>query len=323
MKKVLITGVAGLIGSHLLDELLKKKYRVTGIDDMSAGRIDNIRHNLDNKNFKLVKGDILDKGLFKNLKGNFDYIVHLAASKKSEEKRDVLRSLGVNTEGTQNVFEFARRRGGKVVFASTSDVYGRSKDIPFREDSDLVLGPPTAKRWAYAAAKLYSEQVAFAYNKEFGVPMTVLRYFGAFSARSSFTWSGGHVPLFIDAVLKDEEIVIHGDGKQTRSMVYALDLVKGTMLAMESPKSDGEIFNIGGDEEMSVVESARLIHKIAHTSRPLKLKFIPAKKVFGTYREIQRRVPDLKKARKILGYRPEIGFVRGLKLTIEERKACI
>ncbi len=323
MKKVLITGVAGMIGSHLLDSLLGTGYKVTGIDNLKVGRMPNIKHNLDNINFKFVKCDILDPKKLERAAGDIDTIVHLAASKKIDEKGDAFNTLRINAEGTRNVLEIARKRRAKVILASTSDVYGVSRDLPFKEDGNLVIGPPTAKRWAYAASKIYAEQLAFAYFKEFNVPVVVLRYFGSFSPRASFSWSGGHVPLFIDAILNDKEVLIHGDGKQTRSMAYVDDVVRGTVLAMESPKAAGEIFNIGNDEEMSVADTAYLIHKIAATGKRLKIKFIPHKRIFGTYEEITRRVPDLRKAKAVLGYRPGVKITDGIRLTIEERRRSL
>jgi UDP-glucose 4-epimerase len=216
--------------------------------------------------------------------------------------------------------KLARALKSKVIFGSTSDVYGMSEDLPFREDGDLVLGPSMIKRWSYAVSKLYGEQMAFAFYKEFGVPAVILRYFGAFSERSSFSWSGGHVPLFIDAVLKDQEVIVHGDGKQTRSMGHVSDLVSGTLLAMEREEAVGEIINIGNDEELSVIDTARLIHRVANTGRPLRIRYVPFKEVFGLYKDIQRRLPDLSKARRLLGFKPRISLRKAVEMTIAERR---
>jgi UDP-glucose 4-epimerase len=316
MKKVLITGAAGMIGSHLSDELLRKGYKVVGMDNLAVGRIENVEHNLKDRNFKFIRVDILDIDAVKSAAKNMDIIVHLAASKKIGEDRSAFKTLTVNAEGTRNVFEAAKKRRIKVIFASTSDVYGNSNDLPFKEDGKLVIGSPTAKRWAYAASKIYCEQLAFAYYKEFKVPIVILRYFGGFSPRASFSWSGGHVPVFIKAVLNNRPVMIHGSGKQTRSMAYVDDLIAGTVLAMESSRAVGEIFNIGNDEETAVIETARLIKEISGRTK-VPVKFIPFKKVFGDYAEIMRRVPDLSKAKKILGYQPTISLREGIKRTIE------
>lgn len=320
MRNVLITGVAGMIGSHLLDALLRDGYRVTGMDSLSVGKMDNIRHNLPNKSFKFIKADILDQKSLKDASNGADMIIHLAARKKIAEDGDALNTLRVNCEGTKNVFEAARKEKIKVIFASTSDVYGVSQDLPFKEGGNLLIGPPTAKRWAYAVSKLYGEQLALTYYKELGVPASVIRYFGCFSPRSSFTWSGGHIPVFIEAVLADREVIIHGDGTQTRSMGYIDDIVYGTMLAMKKPGAAGEIINIGNDEEISVINSAYLIHKVAQTGKRLKIKFIPHRKIFGDYKDIMRRIPDLSKAKKLLGYVPRVSFEEAIKKVIDVRK---
>lgn len=319
-KIVLITGVAGMIGSHLADKLLERRYRVIGVDNLKVGTIKNIEHNLKKKNFKFKKCDILDAGTLRQAAKGVNTIIHLAASKKIGQSGDAFKTLTVNADGTRNILEIAKKEKVKTVLASTSDVYGMSKDLPFRESGALVIGPATAKRWAYAASKIYAEQLAFAYHKEFGVPIVVLRYFGGFSHRASVSWSGGHIPLFINAVLNDKEIIIHGDGSQTRSMAYVDDLVNGTILAMENTKAIGEIFNIGNDEEMSVIDSARLIYRIAGTGKKLRLRFIPFRKIFGSYEEIERRVPDLTKASRVLGYRPAVSLREGIEMTVERYK---
>jgi len=317
---ILVTGVAGMIGSHLLDELLRKGYNVIGIDNLSYGSLENIRHNLDHKNFKFYKVDILDYETLKILGRDINTIIHLAAFKKIGEKDLSMPTFSTNGKGTENIFEIAKMWGCKVVFASTSDVYGMSPDLPLNEDGDLLLGPSMIKRWSYAVSKLYGEQLAFAYHHDFKVPVVVIRYFGGFSPRSSFAWSGGHVPIFLRAILNDEEVVVHGDGSQTRSMGFVTDLVTGTVLALENEKAVGEIINIGNDEELSVIDTAKLIHQIANTGKELKIKFVPMSDVFGKYKDIMRRIPDLSKAKKLLGYQPKVKLADAIKETIKEIK---
>ena len=317
-QKVLITGVAGMIGSHLLDALLQKPdYEVIGIDDFSFGKQENISHNLRHPGFKFYRISVTDFESLKVLGKDIDIIVHLAAVKKISESDSAMQTLTVNTKGTEYVFEVAKMWGAKVVFASTSDVYGMSHDLPLAENGDLLLGPSMIKRWSYAVSKLYGEQIAFAYFKDFQVPTVVLRYFGAFSPRSSFSWSGGHIPIFIRAILNDEAVVIHGDGTQTRSMAFVDDVISGTVSAMQAEAAVGEIINLGNNEEMSVIDCARLIHTTADTGRPLKIKHIPFSEVFGEYKDIMRRVPDLSKALRILGYRPRVTTEQAIRKTIE------
>ena len=319
----LVTGVAGMIGSHLLDALLERGYRVTGIDNLSYGKLENIEHQLGNPAFAFYPVDILDLEGLGAAARKADVIVHLAAVKKIPETHSSMSTLKVNAKGTEHVLEVARTRRKKVIFASTSDVYGMSADLPFREDGDLLLGPTLIKRWSYAVAKLYGEQLAFAYHYDYGVPVVVLRYFGGFSPRSSLAWSGGHIPIFIHAVLNDQEVVIHGDGTQTRSMAYVDDLVEGTVLAMESPQAVGQIINLGNAEELSVLDAARLIHRLADTGKPLKLKFVPFREIFGDYRDITRRLPDLSKARRLLGYEPKVSMEDAIRLCLREARAAM
>lgn len=307
-KKILVTGVCGLIGSHLLDVLLAEGHSVTGVDDLSFGKMRNIGSACSHPRFRFFKMDVCRIHEQARKLGRFDVIFHLAAVKKVSEKDPVIPTSIVNATGTESVMKLASLHKTLVILGSTSDVYGLSPEIPFREDGLSLIGSSTAKRWAYAISKLQAEHIALGYYKDFGVPAVILRYFGAFSERSSDSWSGGHIPLFIHAVLKGESVVIHGDGKQTRSMAHVDDLVRGTCLAMQRPAAVGEIINIGNDEEVSVIQSARMIHRLSGVRRPLKIRFVPMKNVFGSYQEISRRVPDLSKAKKLLGYRPSVTF---------------
>ncbi len=317
-KSVLVTGVAGMIGSHLSEVLLKLGYSVIGIDDLSYGNVSNLAFSMNDPNFRFYRVNILDFDTLKILGRDAEIIIHLAAVKKISEKDISLPTLLVNTKGTENVLETAKMWGCKVIFASTSDVYGMSPDLPLNEDGDLLLGPSLIRRWSYAVSKLYGEQLSFAYFHDHKVPVVVIRYFGGFSPRSSFAWSGGHVPLFIRAILEDKEVTIHGDGLQTRSMGFVSDLVDGTVLALENDIAIGEIINIGNDEELSVIETAKLIHRIAGTKHELKLKFVPLSEVFGKYKDILRRKPDLSKAKRILGYSPKVRLEDAVRLTIKE-----
>jgi UDP-glucose 4-epimerase len=317
-KKVLVTGVAGMIGSHLLDALLVSGYEVVGVDNLSFGKISNIEHNLCNPTFKFYELDVLNFEALKLYGKGVSVIIHLAAVKKIGEKELGMPTLMVNAKGTENILEIAKMYGSKVLFASTSDVYGMSPDLPLKEDGDLLIGPSMIKRWSYSVSKLYGEQLAFAYFQDYSVPVIVIRYFGGFSPRSSFAFSGGHIPIFIHAILNDQEVIVHGDGTQTRSMGFVSDLVNGTLLAMESEKAIGEIINIGNDEELSVIETARLIHELANTGKEIKIKFIPMTEVFGKYKDILRRIPDLTKAKKLLGFVPQTSLEKAIKMTIAE-----
>ena len=309
-----------MIGSHLLDEALQLGYHVTGIDNFSYGKKENISHNFEHPNFRLVEADIIDLPLLLEQSRGMDSIVHLAAVKKIGEKDASIPTLNVNAKGTENVLEAARINHCKVIFASTSDVYGMSPDLPLNENGDLLLGPSMIRRWSYAVSKLYGEQLSYAYFNDYKVPVVILRYFGGFSPRSSFAWSGGHIPIFIRAILNDEEVIVHGDGSQTRSMGFVTDLVHGTLLALASEKAVGEIINLGNDEELSVIDTAKMIHRIANTGKELKIKFVPMNEVFGQYKDIMRRIPDLAKAKKLLGFEPRMRLEDSIRITIESLK---
>ena len=307
-----------MIGSHLAEALLRKGYAITGIDDLSYGKLDNLSTVIDHPEFKFYRVNILDFDTLKILAKDVSTIVHLAAVKKIAEKDISLPTLMVNTKGTENVLEVAKMWGCKVVFASTSDVYGMSPDLPLNENGDLLIGPSMIKRWSYAVSKLYGEQLAFGYYNDHKVPVVIIRYFGGFSPRSNFAWSGGHVPIFIRAILNDEEVTVHGDGSQTRSMGFVTDLVDGTVLAIENENAVGELINIGNDEELSVLDTAKMIHEIANTGKPLKVKLVPMSEVFGKYKDIQRRIPDLQKAKTILGFQPKVKLRDAIRLTLQE-----
>ena len=254
-----------------------------------------------------------------NLIKKVDTIVHLAAIKKVTELQSSFATLDVNVTSTKIVLNGAKKYKKKVIFASTSDVYGISKKIPFKETEDLVIGQSLAKRWSYAVSKIYCEHLCYCYYKEFGVDVVILRYFGGFSHKSSFSWSGGHIPNFINQILNKKPVTIHGDGKQTRSMGHASDLAMGTYLSIRSKKAIGKIINIGNDEEISVIRTLKIILKEMRLSyKNINIKFIPQKKIYGNYKDLRRRKPSLKLARKILGYKPKIPLSKAIKMVINE-----
>ena len=319
--KIFITGVAGMLGSHLSEILLKKNHTVYGLDNLSVGTKINLKELIKNKKFKFIKADINNGKKINQLVKICDVTVHLAAKKKVTEIQSAYDTLITNVYPTKTILDAVKKYSKRLIFASTSDVYGISKKIPFKETGDLVLGQSLAKRWSYAASKIYCEHLCYSYYKDFKIKVTILRFFGGFSHKSSFSWSGGHIPLFIDKILQGKTILIHGDGKQTRSMGHAQDLAQGTYLAIISKKANGKIINIGNNEEVSVLGSVKLIAKEMKIKMAnIKIKFIEEQKIFGNYRDIRRRKPDLSLAKKILGYKPEITLKKAIKLVINEKK---
>jgi UDP-glucose 4-epimerase len=316
-KKILVTGVAGFLGSHLLDKLLTEGHKVVGIDNLSMGKLENISGHLDNKAFEFLPKDVTKLSTFQDLKKDFDCLVHLAAFKIPRYGKAV-DTLRINAKGSENVLEFARQVGCKCVLASTSDVYGRNPKVPFREDDDSVIGSSKVARWGYAVSKLFDEHLAFAYQDSFGIPVTLLRFFGSYGPRHHLSWWGGPQSVFIDAVLNDYEIPIHGDGLQTRSFTYVRDTIEGIYAAITKPEANGEIFNIGSTHEITILDLAKMIKGLCNTSREIKLKFIPYESFTGgKYEDVRRRVPDVSRCEEILGVKARVGLEEGLTRTIE------
>ena len=291
--KIIITGAAGLIGSHLVDRLLEEGHKIIAIDNLSFGNPNNSSIPLDN--IDLTKNGCLDK--FQNV----DIICHLAAYKKAPKNSinssDVMK---VNFKMMDNVLEYCSKTNTKLLFTSTSDVYGNSNT--FTEDEPLTIGPPNVERYSYALSKLHDEQLVLNMVNEGSVHATIARIFGCASPRSNKGWSGGHIPLFIDKALKNEDIIIHGDGSQTRSMSHAKDIVEGlNNMVNHISELNGEIYNLGTDEEMSVKDAAELIIKL--TNSKSKVIYQPQQEAFGNYREIKRRFANTNKAKIKFGYK--------------------
>lgn len=315
-QKILVTGVAGFLGSHLLDKLLANGHEVIGIDNLSMGKLENIASHFGNNAFRFLKNDVIETSTFRDLTRNFDSIVHLAAFKIPRYGKAV-DTLRINYHGAENVLEFARACGCKCVLASTSDVYGRNPKLPFNEEDDSVIGSSKVARWSYAVSKLFDEQLGFAYQESYNIPVTVLRFFGSYGPRHHLSWWGGPQSVFIDAILRDEEIPIHGDGLQTRSFCFVSDTIEGIYAALTKPQANGEIFNIGSNREITIIDLAKLIKQLSKTPGELKLKFIPYESFTGKkYEDVRRRVPDISRAEAILGVKPVVRLRDGLAQTI-------
>jgi len=291
--KIIVTGAAGLIGSHLVDKLLESNHHVIAIDNLSFG-------NINNCNFPLEKIDLTIPNCLSKFK-NIDIICHLAAYKKAPKNSinssDVMK---VNFKMMDNILEYCSKSTTKLLFTSTSDIYGNSNT--FTEDESLTIGPPNVERYSYALSKLHDEQLVLNMVNEGLVHATIARIFGCASPRSNKGWSGGHIPLFIDKALKDEDIIIHGDGSQTRSISHAKDIVEGlNNMVNYISELNGEIYNLGTDEEMSVKDAAELIIKL--TNSKSKIIYQPQQEAFGDYREIKRRFANTNKAKAKFEYK--------------------
>ncbi|MBU7587104.1 MAG: GDP-mannose 4,6-dehydratase [Nostoc sp. TH1S01] len=316
-RKILVTGVAGFLGSHLLDKLLASGHEVIGIDNLSMGKLENISHNFSNKGFQFLQKDVTEKTTFENLENDIDCIVHLAAFKIPRYGK-AIDTLKINYQGTENVLDLAQKLNCKCVLASTSDVYGRNPKIPFSEEDNSVIGPSTVSRWSYAVSKLFDEHLAFAYQESYGIPVVLLRFFGSYGPRHHLSWWGGPQSVFIEQVLNDGEITIHGDGLQTRSFTFVSDTVAGIYAATIKPEANGEIFNIGSNHEITILDLAKTIKRLSNTPGELKLKFIPYESFTGRkYEDVRRRVPDSSKCERILGVKAGVSLEEGLYRTIE------
>lgn len=317
MKHVLVTGVAGFLGSNLLERLLAQGHSVVGIDNLSMGRFENLNFALNDSRFRFLQEDAVDPSVFDRVIENIDVVVHLAAYKIPRYGK-AIDTLKINYHATENVLEFARKRNIKCVLASTSDVYGRNPNVPFSEEgSDSVIGSSLSPRWSYAVSKLFDEHLGLAYQDAYGFPVTLLRFFGSYGPRMPLSWWGGPPPVFIDAVLNGTVIPIHGDGKQTRSFTYVTDTIDGIYASMMRDEANGEILNIGSNEEITILELAKRIKKVSGTPGELKIEFIPYESFTGKkYEDVMRRVPDTSHSERILGVKAEVSLDEGLAETI-------
>jgi len=318
-KRILITGAAGFVGSNLAKALLRRGHHVTGIDNLNYGFMRNVEPLQQHSNFEFIVGDIANPLILNNVKT--DIVIHLA-SQKIPRYTNALRTLEENYLMLRNVVQKCIHDKAKIIFASTSDVYGKNPKIPFSETSDLVMGPTTVKRWAYALSKMYGEQYILANQDQYGLTYTITRFFGSYGINQNLTWWGGPQSVFIEKALRNEPIEIHGDGSQTRTFTYVDDTVNALVACVENSKSDNQIFNTGTvpDAEISIKDLAVLIWKLVNGeyAEP-KLNFIPYS-TFGNYEDVMRRVPDITKLRTELDFEPQWTLKAGLEKTIEWQK---
>ncbi|HTC92411.1 MAG TPA: SDR family NAD(P)-dependent oxidoreductase [Terriglobales bacterium] len=316
-KTVLVTGGAGFLGSHLCDALLSHGHRVIAVDDLSQGSYTNLAKASQHSNFSFHVLDIADREKLKEVSEGVEVFAHLAAF-KIPRYGDRIKTLLVNSEGCHNVLQLAAERKAKFVFTSTSDVYGKNPEIPFSETSASVIGSSTVPRWAYAVSKLFDEHLAFAFSEDHGIPITILRIFGSYGPRQHLSWWGGPQSVFIDSILRNQQIPIHGDGLQTRSFTFVSDTVSGILAALESDDANNQVINVGSTHEISIVDLARTIHRLCGSEEPLHLEFIPYKNISGReYEDVRRRVPDVSKAANLLGFKAQVSLEDGLSRTIE------
>jgi UDP-glucose 4-epimerase len=325
MKTIFITGAAGFLGSHLTDELLRKGHRVVGYDNMSHGHARNLELASRSPHFTFCQGDVCDMEAMRAAAAvdRLDIVIHLAAFKIPRYGK-ATETMLINSQGTLNALHLAVAHRAKFVITSTSDVYGKNPVLPFAEDGDSVLGPPTISRWAYAASKLFDEHLVLAMSEEKDIPATVIRIFGSYGPRQHLSWWGGPQSVFIDAVLRNQVIPIHGDGLQTRSFTYVADTVRGIAAVAEADCLNREIVNIGGNHEVNILQLARIVHRLCDVPWPLRLEMVPYDQIAARkYEDVRRRIPDIEKARRTLGFEAKISLDEGLRKTIEWQRPLV
>jgi UDP-glucose 4-epimerase len=313
--QIMITGVAGFIGSNLAGALIRKGYTVVGVDNMSQGEELNMTELRKSAQFSFHLADVRDEAEMIRHAEGCDSIVHLAAY-KIPRYSDALDTLLINSHGSEAVIKAAVKHRCKIVGASTSDVYGKNPNVPFSENHDLVIGRPEVKRWAYAISKMFEEQLFLAYHDRFGIDVVLLRFFGAYGPHQNLTWWGGPQSVFMNCALDDKEIEVHGDGQQTRSFTYITDHIDGIIRAIERPEANNKVLNIGNTREITIEGLARLIWRLVRGDEPAKIRFIPYS-TFGNYEDVRRRVPDISRARELLAFAPQVDLEEGLTKTLE------
>jgi|SRR5579859_3320948 len=306
-RRALVTGGAGFIGAHLSRQLLKRGWHVTIIDDFSTGRQSNI-HDLErHPRFQLAIGSITNETVMDRLVSECDMCFHLAAAVGVQLiVHDAVRTIETNIAGTEAVLRIASRYRKKVLIASTSEVYGKSDHEQFSEDDDMILGPTSKSRWSYACSKAIDEFLALAHHKQNHLPVVIVRLFNTVGPRQTGTY-GMVVPRFVRQALLNEPITVYGDGQQSRCFGYVEDVVRGVIALSEEPRAVGQVFNLGSTSEITIEKLARRVISLARSKS--KLVFVPYDKAYESgFEDMRRRVPNISKARKLVGYRPTVGL---------------
>lgn len=301
--KILITGGAGFVGSHLADKLIGEGHTITVIDDLSTGKYSNVEHLEGNKNFRLIIDTVLDEKLMEDLVRETDRVYHMASAVGVRLiMEQPVKTIETIFHGTDVILKFCSRYRKPVLIPSTSEVYGKGASVPFKEDDDLLTGATDKHRWAYACAKTLDEFLALAHWKETRLPVVVVRLFNTVGPRQTGQY-GMVVPRFVHAAIKNEPIEVHGDGSQSRCFGHVSDVVEGLSKLLDSPACLGQVINLGNNEETTITQLAERAIKLTKSSS--SLKYIPYSEAYGEgFEDMRRRVPSLEKAEKLIGYKP-------------------
>jgi UDP-glucose 4-epimerase len=301
--RALITGGAGFIGSHLAGKLLSSGCQVSIVDDLSTGSMMNIHHLKHEPGFQYVIDSVMNYRLMAELVDDCDIVFHLAAAVGVQLiVESPVRTLHTNVRATDLVLEIASKKKKKVLITSTSEVYGKSHQIPFQEKGDLVIGPPSCGRWSYACSKALDEFLAIAYHREHQVPVVIVRLFNTVGPRQTGMY-GMVLPRFVLQALRNEPLTIYGDGTQTRCFGWVGDVVGALVELAQLPAAESLVFNIGSDEEVSINRLAQVVKEVTGSSS--SLQYISYEQAYGQdFEDMPRRVPDLTRIRTTIGYAP-------------------
>ena len=305
--RVLVTGGAGFIGSHLVDALMARGDRVIALDNLSTGRFENIEHLDGHRDFEFVLGSILNTDLVDDLVARADAVFHLAAAVGVELiVEHPVESLATNIRGSEVVFEKAHKYGKKVLVTSTSEIYGKNTSDRLHEDDDRILGSPLKSRWSYSEAKAIEEILAFTYWKQKGLPTVITRLFNTVGPRQTGHY-GMVIPRFVSQAIRGEPITVYGDGSQTRCFCYVGDVVATLVRLMDHEEAVGRVFNIGGSEEVSIEQLAHRVIELAGADS--KVRYVSYEEAYEEgFEDMQRRVPDTGRARDLVGFTPTVGL---------------
>lgn len=314
--KILITGGAGFIGSHLAEKMLKSNHQVHALDNLSTGEFANIRKLVDNPNFSYTIDSVLNREIMDKLISECDQVYHMAAAVGVKYIIDnPLLSLKTNIGGTENVLEFANKYKKKVLIASTSEIYGKNNKIPFKEEDDRLLGSTHISRWSYSSAKAIDEFLALAYFREKKLPVIIVRCFNTVGPRQTGQY-GMVIPKFVKNALLNHPLTVFGDGKQTRCFADVDDVTNGMIALMANKNAEGEIFNIGNDQEISIEELAQKIKKMTRSKS--KIEYIKYEDAYEEgFEDMRFRKPDLNKVKNLINYKPQKNLDRILERIIE------
>ncbi len=312
----LVTGGAGFIGSHVAEQLLKMGNRVLVIDNLSTGKRENISHLEGDEKFSFIQGTILNEPLMERLVNECDIIYHLAAAVGVEFIiGNPIRSIEINVLGTEIVLRLAEKNKKRIIIASSSEIYGKNQKEVFTESDGRVLGTTLTHRWSYSCSKALGEFLALAYWREKCLPVIIVRLFNTCGPRQRGNY-GMVVPRFIEQAISGKPITIYGDGNQTRSFAYISDVVNGMISLASHPGAVGEIFNMGGEQEIAISDLAKKVKGLSKSNS--EIVYLPYEKVYGEgFEDMRHRIPDTTKIRNLIGYVSRVGLDDALKKTIE------